>query len=223
MILKLKSISILLALCFFASQAFATAQYPDKIIYNGKEYSLHSNPLEDYFVKFPDQKPKGGLMSSALWRGYVATFEIADNSLFLKDIEIMVKKDESGKNFETGWKSVLKEVVPEPKKLKIDWFTGILVLPFGELVNYVHMGYGSTYENYILLEIAGGNFKKSREFNYKEYEKFKEKQFAAFKKTEEYKQLADDLKRRDPKTTDQFIDSFLKDFVINYSSKILVD
>jgi hypothetical protein len=29
--------------------AGATAQFPDKIIYKGKEYSLYSNPLESYF------------------------------------------------------------------------------------------------------------------------------------------------------------------------------
>lgn len=221
--LKLKLAVIALLFLFCVNKAFATAQYPDKIIFNGKEYSLHSNPMEDYFSKFPDKKPKGGIVSSALWRGYVATFEIADNSLLLKDIEIMVDKDDSKKNYDRDWKSVLSDVVPEKKKLKIEWFTGILVLPHGKLVNYVHMGYGSSYENYILLEIDKGDFKKSKEFNLEQYEKFKEKQFEAFKKTDEYKKLFDDLKKRDPGSTDEFINSFLKSFVIGYSSKILVD
>ena len=83
------------------------------------------------------------------------------------------------------------------------------------------MGYGSTYENYTLLEFENGNFKKSRHFNHKEYDRFKEMQFQAFKKTEEYNKLVDKLKRDG--SSIEFIDSFLKDFVIEYTSKILVD
>lgn len=216
--------------CFFAcavllltaANLFATAQAPDKIIYNGKEYKLHSNPMEAYFQKFPEKKPKSEFVSSGLWRGYVATFEIAGNVLYLKDIEVMVRKSTKDKSFETDWKSVLSEVVPTGQKLKIDWLTGLLVVPYGEIVKYVHMGYGSTFENYILLEIEKGEFRRAREFDYKEYEKFRERQFEAFKKTEEYKKLVEDLKKKDG-STQEFIDSFLRSFIVNYTSKILVD
>ena len=47
-------LTIILTL-FLGLNVFATAQYPDKIIYNGKEYSLHSNPLEAYFEKNPNE------------------------------------------------------------------------------------------------------------------------------------------------------------------------
>ena len=77
---------------------------PDKIIYDGKEHKLHSNPLEVYFEKFPDKKPKSEIRSSALWRGYVATFEFEDKSLYLKDIKIMVRKETEKNQFETDWK-----------------------------------------------------------------------------------------------------------------------
>lgn len=32
----------------------ATAQYPDKIIYEGGEYDLHTNPMDVYFRKHPE-------------------------------------------------------------------------------------------------------------------------------------------------------------------------
>lgn len=221
--LKLKLVTFLFVFLFSGVAVFATAQFPDKIFYNGKEYSLHTNPMEEYFKKFPDKKPKTGMVSSALWRGYVATFEISENALYLRDIQIEVRKADSDKPFETEWKSFLPEIAPAGQRLKIDWFTGILVLPHGKLVNYVHMGYGSTFENYILLEIDRGDFKRAKDFDHKEYEAFKEKQFAAFKKTEEYKKLADDLKKRGDEYTDDFIDSFLKGWIVNYTSKFLVD
>jgi hypothetical protein len=220
--LKLKLALITWLLLFSFNQALATAQFPDKIIYNGREYDLHTNPMEDYFKKFPDKKPKTGIVSSALWRGYVATFEVSDNQLFLKDIQIEVRKKDSDKPFETEWKSFLAEIVSGDKKMKIDWFSGILVLPVGKIVQYVHMGYASTYENYILLEIAGGDFKRAREFNYREYAKFKERQYEAFRKTDEYRKIVEDLKKNKD-YTDEFIESFIKSWVISYSSKILVD
>ena len=75
----MKTILTFIVTLFLGINAFATAQYPDKIIYNGKEYDLHSNPLEEYFQKNPDKKPKATMISTALWRGYVATFEIKNN------------------------------------------------------------------------------------------------------------------------------------------------
>lgn len=215
-------IVIMALLLFGSTNIFATAQYPDKIIYDGKEHSLHSNPLEPYFAKFPERKPKNGIMSSALWRGYVATFEFLDNSLFLKDVQIKVQKNSESRSFETEWKSVISEVLPNKEKLKIDWLTGILVIPHGKIVNYVHMGYASTYENYVLLEVENGDLKKTKEFDYKEYEAFKHRQFEAFKKTEEYMKLAQELLKRE-NATEEFVESFLRSAVISYTSKILID
>ena len=200
---------------------FATAQYPDKIFYDGKEYSLHTNPLESYFEKNPDKRPKGGIMSSALWRGYVATFEMRDSQLFVKDIQVQYWDTTDKNNYDTKSKTVMTEVFPDKKNVKVDWLSGLLVLPFGKLVNYVHMGYGSTYENYFLLEIDKGNFIKSKQFDYKNYEIFKDKQFLAYKKTEAYKETKATLKKDG--STDEFIDSFLRSFVTEYTSRILTN
>lgn len=205
-----------------AISAYATAQYPDKIIYNGQEYMLHSNPMEAYFEKNPSKKPKSGIISSALWRGYVATFVIDGNKLLLKDIQIMVRKHTADGSFETEWKSVVADVVPKSETLKIDWFTGLLVLPHGKQVNYVHMGYGSTYEKYILIEISSGDFKRAKEFEAADYEKFKDRQFEEFKKTAEYKKQIDEA-RKEKDFDQKFMDEFLRNFVTDYTSRILVD
>lgn len=212
---------LILFVLFCSIQAFATAQYPDKIIFEGKEYALHTNPMDDYFEKFPNRKPKGGIMSSALWRGYVATFEISGGELFVKDVQIQVAKGNS-QNLEIEWKSVLQSVVPDGQKLKVDWFSGLLVLPYGKLVQYVHMGYGSTYENYILIPVKNGNANAERRLNAEQYEAFKTKQFEAFKKTDEYKQLIEKMKKEgnyDPK----FANDFLRGFITSYTSTFLVD
>ena len=217
----MKPLLILIFTVFFGLRLFATAQYPDKVIYNGKEYSLQSNPLESFFKENPDKLPKSEIVSTALWRGYVATFEVRDNQLYVKDIEIEVSDTSSTRTSSFKWKSVLNEVFPGQKEVKVEWITGLLVMPYGKIVNYVHMGYGSTYEFYTLLEFDKGNLVREKNFKYDEYEKLKERQFQAFKMTEDYKKLKARLQKQDD--SDESIDSFLRSFVTDYTSIILTE
>ena len=140
----------------------------------------------------------------------MATFEIRDNVLYLKDIEVYKGGSMSDK---ANWKSIFKELFPKQEFLKVDWRTGLLVLPYGKMLKYVHGGYASTYENYIILEIDNGNLTKEKQLKYKDYEKFKRKQFRAFKKTEAYKNL-----RKLGRTND-----YLRFNVTDYTSKILIE
>ena len=213
-------LTIILTL-FSGLNVFATAQFPDKINYNGKEYNLNSNPLEVYFEKNPNKRPKSEVRSSALWRGYVATFEIIDNQLFLKDIEIQYRDTTSKGSNNSNWKSVLNEVFADQKNIQVDWYTGLLVLPQGKVVNYVHMGYGSTYQHYTILELDKGVLTQEKQFKRKAYEKFKEKQFQVFKQTEDYHKMKSDLLQKG--NSEEFIDSFLRSYVTEYTSKILTD
>lgn len=217
--------SFLFMALFFAlltsNNIFATSQAPDKIIINGEKKNLFSNPMEPYFELNESKRPKTGISSTALWRGYIATFEVIENELFVIDIEIEIK-DETKESFETILKSVFKEVFEDKQKVKVDWLNGILVIPYGERINYVHMGYGSTYEFYTLLEIQNGNLTKEMNFGYKEYEIFKEKQFQVFKTSEKYLELKKMMKKQGEKNQNS-IDSFIKYFVIEYTSKILDD
>lgn len=208
-----------LALLASVSSVLATAQISDRIEYKGEEYKLHTNPLELYFEKHPGKKPKTEIMSTALWRGYVASFAVTNGILRLKDIEIQVQVEKDGGGFDYEFKSVLKDVCPDGKPLSIDWFSGILVLPYGDLKNYIHMGYASTYENYLLLEVDEGKIGKEKRLSAEEYDKFREKQFKAFKKTAEYRKLVREMKKEGD--TQKSIDEFLKIFVVRYTSRFL--
>lgn len=195
------------------TESFATAQTPDKIIYKGKEYALLTNPLEQYFKLHPEKRPKSNIGSSALWRGYIATFEFTDNGLMIKDIEVMSEtKDE-----EIEMKSVLEEIFPQPTDRKADWYTGMLTLPYGKMINYVHMGYASTYENYILIEINQGKFIKDFHFDHTAYRDYKQKQFDEFKKTEVYLLKEQELQEKglEKKHVEDFLKKFANDYTEN--------
>lgn len=163
-------------LIFKSILCYATAQIPDYIRYNGKTYSLFTNPMESYFFEFPDKRPKGQFFT-ANWRGYVATFEIKQNELYI------IRIDSGGFN-------VIKECINGLDTTKVDWFNGLLILPYGERIKYVHLGYESLYEHYILIEIHNGNVYKEYNLNGEQYELFRSAKMELWKKTEEYTELA---------------------------------
>ena len=130
--------------------------------------------------------------------------------------------DENGKS-KQRWVSIYRRYFPRQDKVKIDWFTGILILPYGELVEYIHQGYASLYSDYWLLEIENGNFNQSRKYDYEEFIKFKKRQFNEFKKTEKYRKLYAELKESDESNDDEFIQQFMFDLIINYTSRFLTE
>ena len=197
---------------FFSIHTYATEQAPDRIIYRGQEYSLYgfSNPLEAWFEKFPDKRPVDGIMTSALWRGYIATFEVIDDQLFVVNIEIEVADSVASDSYSTKWISVMDDVFPSQPRVKVDWLSGLLVIPCGEIVEYVLLG-NDTYSEYALLEFHDGNLTAEKMFDQKSYKQFKERQFQAFKQTDEYQKHLQEM------------DDFLREFVIEYSSRILTD
>lgn len=64
-----------------------TAQIRDRFVYNGKEYFLQEELLEQFFKAFPEKLPEFTGFMTALWRGYVADFEVRENQLYIKEIE----------------------------------------------------------------------------------------------------------------------------------------
>ena len=76
--------------------------------------------------------------STACWRKYIGTWEIKEGRLYLINILGHLKLDGE-----------------EP--LFADWFTGELKIPQGELLQYAHAGFGSVYEQEILIKIEQGS------------------------------------------------------------------
>lgn len=217
-------------------------QRPDKLIYNGKEYSLNYYPLEDFFKKNPDKKPKSVLRSTNLWRGYLATFEFSNNQLFLKDIEILeydslsivkheprldsIKDIKFPLQYNTKLKSVFNTIFPNQTKLKIDWVTKLLVLPHGEKKNNPNFDYDEHYEMYFLLEIYKGELKKEKNFNFEAFEIFKDEQFEALKKTKNYREIKKEIRNTyksvfNPKSNiNKSVDYLIRKFIMDYISEI---
>lgn len=132
-----------------------TAQTPDWLVYEGQGYPLFSNPLESYFDD-DHQRPAFRAETSADFRGYAAKWEIEDEALYLVGLHGQVGGDD--KTYAVNAKEVgLQDLFPwAGDRVKATWFTGKLRLPHGKLIEYVHLGYASTYEEDLLLTFEEG-------------------------------------------------------------------
>jgi len=124
-----------------------TAQIAERLIFEGQEHPLLSNPLTDYF-ELGGIKPDFQATSSANWRGYVGTWEVVGDRLYLVALRGWLRN---------GQEANLETVFPGfPDRVFAHWFTGKLRIPQGKRLQYVHMGYGSTYERDVILSLRNG-------------------------------------------------------------------
>jgi uncharacterized protein (TIGR02996 family) len=121
-----------------------TAQMGDRIFYRGQEHILFSCPLESY-ADADHPLPRFVSPHTANWRGYVASWSVEDDTLLLTDITAWVEGYQ-----QVGWEHVFPHLRPP---IPAEWFTGDLRIPQGEQLQYVHMGFASTYAQDLILAI----------------------------------------------------------------------
>jgi hypothetical protein len=124
-----------------------TAQIPETLIYNDEEHSMCDEPLEMYSA-LGGEIAEFEFTCTALWRGYVGTWEIIDGRLYMTGLRGTLKN---------GTEANLASVFPNyPDRVFAHWFTGKVRLPQGKQLEYVHMGYGSVYERDLFLHLENG-------------------------------------------------------------------
>jgi hypothetical protein len=64
------------------SELDVTAQIPESLRYQGEQFAMRAHPLDCYF-SMVGISPGFEMSSTALWRGYVGTWEITDGRLYL--------------------------------------------------------------------------------------------------------------------------------------------
>lgn len=123
--------NIIAILCslILSANVFATTQVNEILIYEGTIKPLSSEPLEPYFNEQQHPRPKNitcGGISTGNWRGYIGTWEIKENKLYLIKL---VKGNCSGNPPEIP----LTKIFPnQPAPIKATWFSGTLKVPLGK-------------------------------------------------------------------------------------------
>ena len=127
--------------------ASSTAQHPDRLVYKGETVPIFSNPLETFFDA-SHRRPYFPRGSTACWRGYIATWKIENEYMYLVRMQDCTQEKK-----EIPLATVFED---RPEPVKADWFSGTLRIPRGNMLRYVHMGYGSVYERDLFLTIEKG-------------------------------------------------------------------
>ncbi len=145
-----KTVLTLTAVLILCNALFATGQRPERIIYNGKEYPLFTDPLESLFTENNPRPAKlFGYACTASRRGYIATWKIDNGKLFLIKI---VSGDCSAEPADLDVSSIFKKPLP----VEATWYSGVLRIPRGKLLKFINAGYASVYEEEVLLTIEKG-------------------------------------------------------------------
>ncbi len=207
----------LIMLGAFAVLLYGTGQRGDRLTMGGKIYSIQTNPLERYFADHPESRPRPRIISTGLWRGYVAAWEIRGGRLVLSDVRIETSLEG------TGWDSltsVLGDIFPGQGSVMADWFNGCIIVPTGKLAKYVHMGYASEYKSYLVIWFERGTVTKEWRGGGRAFKRFRNDQFQLFKKTDTYRQAWTEERKKPENAdmTDKELEEFLFEF---YSEEIM--
>ena len=81
--------------------------------------------------------------STGCWRCYQGKWEIRDQHFYLVDLKGRLRLEEGPPLF-------------------AEWFTGTLRIPQGDVIFYIHMGFGSLFEKEIHVRIENGLVKKTK-------------------------------------------------------------
>ncbi len=127
-----------------------TAQFHEVLILEGKQTSMAFCPPipNDHprIIKLSSDEVHEGIKagtipssvySTACWRNYIGTWELKDGRFYLVEVSGIYRIDGSDPLF-------------------ADWFTGVIRIPEGQLLHYVHMGFGSVYQYETHLKIEKG-------------------------------------------------------------------
>lgn len=129
-----------------------TSQAHEVLIYEGQKTSMafcppiptdHPRIVKASDEDFQDETIPSYIFSTACWRRYIGTWKVERGYFYLVSL--------------TGRFKVVGE---DP--LLADWFSGVIRVPKGDLLHYVHMGFGSVYESELHVEIEKGKVVTSR-------------------------------------------------------------
>lgn len=54
----------------------------------------------------------------------------------------------------------LNSLFKSEEKVFANWYDGIIVCPYGRMINYIHLGYESTFEHELYIEVVNGEIQK---------------------------------------------------------------
>ena len=125
-----------------------TEQAAEILFVAGHEFAMDALPLDDYFSQ-GGHNPGFVFESTDLWRGYVGTWEIADNQLYLIKLEGTLD-DGSAASPSRVFRS-------QSDRVPAWWYSGTLRAPVGDVVGYTSgLWRQPRYAQELVIEVRDG-------------------------------------------------------------------
>lgn len=122
-----------------------TAQLGEILLYKEEYFRIATEPLNQYLKNRTDISFIS--YSTACWRGYFGSWEIIDDKLYLIELNANIKGNIAIE---------LSYLFPDENKVFANWFSGEIKVPQGEMLEYVHAGYGAIFEKDLILVVENG-------------------------------------------------------------------
>jgi hypothetical protein len=167
-----------------------TAQCGEILIYEGKEYKMACEPFSQYLqktkIKLALQATNSSLWRGYLgeWEiinnklylikisgiGQIRNLErfrferlklrkkFKNGIITTQENGILIKqlKKDCMEDIELSLNSLFKS----EEKVFANWYSGLIVCPYGKIIKYIHMGYESIFEHELYFEIINGQIQK---------------------------------------------------------------
>ena len=138
--------------------AFGTQQQNDIIFYNGQQCELRMgwsfSPLQMYYEIHKEKEYPFEPVSTANWRGHIATWEIEDGGLLLINVlteRVIGDKDSYRiRKEDVDLEGLFGEEVKDGK-VRADWFTGLLLIDHDDRTSIE-----TDDTTFSLVEVSGG-------------------------------------------------------------------
>lgn len=164
----------------------ATGQMAESLLMDGTYWKLYYCPIETNrtlseevaraIESLPETITEDSIewvkeQSSALWRNYIAEWEIKDNRLFLREVGVQYfrkSEDIYEWNFFVLDEETLKEIFAPystAEGICASWFSDTLRAGRGEEIYYKHMGFARNNEKECLIVVDNGTVKDIAMYN----------------------------------------------------------
>lgn len=197
----------------FSPLVKGTAQQPDTIVIQNIELPLTTNPLDVLIEEKAWTPPENAAIWSSNWRGYIAQWTIEAGFLKLVDATYLLADEPIDK---PKRQSIVSQLLPEQHDRVARWYSGALIVPDGEMINYVHMGYGSSYSHYQVLRVLNGVVIEHLSFTDEQFEKYRATKFQEFMETPEFASQLDELVNGEDAWSEEEALYFMQSFYAEY-------
>ncbi len=148
----------LFCLAWLAPDARATDQVRELIVVDGRYQKLDQfvEPLKPWLSGLPERPWRNEILSTNCWRGYMATWLLENDRLFL----LAIHRQGSGK---VRWVEVpLAPIFGEAHPVPADWYTGSFAVPLGSVVSRLRWNRFTIHPKTLHVEIVKGRVTKRR-------------------------------------------------------------